>query len=67
MNLHDACRFCLNKSSANSSELFFHVDESLQKKFEDITEMELRMNSDELPTTACSTCITELEEHHNYR
>lgn len=69
MDLKDKCRLCLMKSSKSGNELFFPMDENFQKKFSEVTnfDIENENNSEIIPKTVCITCVTEFEQHYNYR
>lgn len=74
MKLSEVCRLCLIKSSNNSDELFLPVNESIENKFNEIVNnkvlfakaqnVEYQM---EFPNKACISCVTELDQHFNYR
>jgi hypothetical protein len=72
MKFADICRLCLVKSSKTSDEIFFPIDQGFEIKFVEITNFALAKPSgdgerDKFPNKVCITCVTELEQHHNYR
>jgi hypothetical protein len=68
MNLSEICRLCLIKSSKNSEEIFFPLDTSFSIKFEEITHTRLEECENlDYPKKVCISCVTELEQHYNYR
>lgn len=74
MKLSEVCRLCLIKSSANSDELFLPINESFEKKFNEIANNEVSLAKAEnvedqtkFPNKACITCVTELDQHYNYK
>jgi Zinc-finger associated domain (zf-AD) len=66
--LSEVCRLCLIKSSKNSDELFFPIDEVFERKFTEITSISLLDENDSnFPKNVCISCVSELEKHFNYR
>lgn len=68
MNLMEICRLCLIKSSKNSEEIFLDTT-FIHDKFEEITQTKLTIESQnfQYPKKVCISCVTELEQHFNYR
>lgn len=68
MNLSEICRICLIKSSKTSEEIFIILDKSFVNKYEEITQTKLgESQSYQYPQKVCISCVTELEQHFNYR
>lgn len=72
MKLSDICRLCLIKSSKTSDELFFPIDQSFERKFYQITNLRFAQphtteEQKAFPDKVCMSCVSELEQHANYR
>lgn len=75
MKLSEICRLCLVKSpSTNIDELFFPIDNGLERKFSEITNDSVKFakprTEEELlkfPDKVCMSCVSDLEHHYNYR
>ncbi|KAG5684314.1 hypothetical protein PVAND_013549 [Polypedilum vanderplanki] len=67
LNIKEACRLCLGKSSKTCDEIFFPIDEDFERKFTEITDCILDVLNEAYPVNICNSCLTQFEEYYNYR
>lgn len=63
---------CLIKSSKNSDEVFFPIDSEFEKKFSSISGFDFFKpaaieEESKFPNQVCISCVSELEDHFNYK